>query len=114
MLRARRAAAASSLFADDVRWANQGLSANSSPRPVYPPSFGVDRKDQPAKVLIVGSIKWREREPFGRADLATLLRDSRLVPGVDEQTPRIAVARSGSTTNEIAVLSPAELLEAWQ
>jgi uncharacterized protein len=74
---------------------------------------GVDRIDHPTRVAFAGSIKWREREPFGASDFATLQRDAAVVPGVDANTARIVVSRSGSNVNDIDVLTPTDLLQAW-
>lgn len=53
-------------------------------------------RDAPAKrVHFVGSIKWLENQPFGRREYDTLVRDMLAVPGVDEDTPTVAVSRCG-------------------
>jgi uncharacterized protein len=74
---------------------------------------GVDRFDQPTRVAFVGSIKWRESEPFGASDSATLQRDAAMVPGVDANTARIVMSRSGTTLKDIDVFTPTDLLQAW-
>jgi len=74
------------------------------------------RERQGAKrVSFVGSIKWKERAPFDRQDLAALAAHHALVPGSDEATRLVAVSRSGSTVAGLDVtLSPADLLAAWR
>jgi len=70
---------------------------------------------RPTRVSAVGSIKWRERSPFGRADLADLATKRGQVPGTDADTLLVGVSRSGYTTTELDVaFTPAELLEAWR
>jgi hypothetical protein len=64
-------------------------------------------------VAFIGSIKWRERDPFGTNDLAILERDAKFVPGVTEATPRIAVSRTGVSTPGVVPFSPDDLLQAW-
>lgn len=59
----------------------------------------------------VGSIKWRETQPFDRKDLAALLAARDQVPGATEDTRLVGVSRSGFATNELDVeLGPADLL----
>jgi uncharacterized protein len=74
---------------------------------------GVDRIDHPARLAFVGSIKWREREPFGAKDFANLQRDAAFVPGVDSETPRIVVSHSGSALKDIDAFTAKDLLKAW-
>ena len=74
---------------------------------------GVDRMDHPTRVAFVGSIKWRESEPFGASDFANLQRDAAVVPGVDPNTRRIVVSRSGSNLKDVDVFTPHSLLRAW-
>jgi uncharacterized protein len=76
--------------------------------------IGVDRVDHPTRISFVGSIKWRESEPFGASDFASLQRDAALVPGVDANTKRIVVSRSGSTLKDVELLTPPDLLRSWQ
>jgi len=70
---------------------------------------------KPVRVSAVGSIKWRERSPFGQADLADLKTKRDQVPGVDTDTLLVGVSRSGYATTELGVaFAPQELLEAWR
>lgn len=58
----------------------------------------------------VGSVKWRESQPFGRRDLAALVAARAQVPGATEGTRLVAVSRSGFTTSELDIeLGPDEL-----
>jgi hypothetical protein len=62
---------------------------------------------------VVGSIKWRERSPFNRGDLAALAAHRSKVPGAD-QAALIVVSRSGTTVQDVdATYGPAELIAAW-
>lgn len=59
---------------------------------------GADRS--PARVTgFVGSIKWHEHGSFDRRALASPARVTLAVPGPDEDTPLVAVSRSGSTVD---------------
>ena len=70
--------------------------------------------DANGQVSFVGSIKWREKAPFDRADLAALARDAAAVPGYDAPTPLIAVSRSGFAVSDLtATWGPDELIQAW-
>lgn len=56
---------------------------------------GVDRRGTPRSVGLIGSVRWRERRPFDRADRAALDADAARVPGVTPDTPRVGVSRTG-------------------
>jgi AAA+ ATPase superfamily predicted ATPase len=76
---------------------------------------GAPDRSTPKRVAFVGSIKWRERAPFGRQDLLDLATQRARVPGVDDRTLLIAVTRSGAVAEGIDVaLGPDDLLRAWQ
>lgn len=74
---------------------------------------GADRS--PAREIgFIGSIKWHERSPFDHRALAALARDALAVPGADEDTPLVAVSRSGFTVDGLtATYEPERLIEAW-
>ncbi|MFC8567654.1 ATP-binding protein [Streptomyces sp. NPDC057245] len=74
---------------------------------------GADRS--PArKIGFVGSVKWHESGSFDHRALASLTRDALAVPGADEDTPLIAVSRSGFTVDGLAATyGPEHLMEAW-
>jgi uncharacterized protein len=74
----------------------------------------LDTATDKGHLAFVGSIKWRERAPFDRADFAALARDAAQVPGFDRSTPLVAVSRAGSTATDLAAAwSPEDLLAAW-
>lgn len=76
---------------------------------------GAGRETRPGRIEFVGSIKWRERAPFGRRDLVRLASQTSRVPGADPETLTIGVSRSGFDAEDLdARLGPEELLEAWQ
>jgi hypothetical protein len=76
---------------------------------------GVNRLGRPSSVAFVGSIKWRERSPFGRRDLATLAALRSRIPGAGEDTLLAAVSRAGFETGDVSVgLEPVELVAAWE
>ena len=70
---------------------------------------GVDRLRPPRTTAFVGSIKWRRRAPFDRADLAALHRASASVPGTTTTTPTVAVSRSGVEADVTLALGPQDL-----
>jgi len=74
---------------------------------------GADRS--PAREIgFVGSIKWHERGSFDHRALAALARDALAVPGADEDTPLVAVSRSGVTVDGLAAAyGPEQLMGAW-
>lgn len=73
---------------------------------------GVDRAVSPRKVSFVGSIKWRETEPFTAADAEQLAAHRAVVPGA-AAAPLVAVSRSGATAEGVISYPPHRLLEAW-
>lgn len=65
-------------------------------------------------IEFVGSIKWRERKPFNREDLAALQQLRTRVPGADDATPLVGVSRNGFDVDGLDVmLGPDELVDAW-
>jgi uncharacterized protein len=103
------------LAIDDSRLNSAGHVSGWWPRSNNPEVdlVGVDRLDQPTRVAFIGSIKWRERDPFDTNDLTTLQRDAKFVPGVSDATPRIAVSRSGVSVSGVVPFKPEDLLTAW-
>ena len=75
---------------------------------------GADRAPIAKKVTIVGSVKWLENKPFDRRDLARLVIHRSQLPGADDTTPLLAVSRTAATIGGITVLSPDDLLTAWE
>jgi AAA+ ATPase superfamily predicted ATPase len=76
--------------------------------------IGTDRAPIARKITLVGSIKWRESQPFDDQDLARLIIHRSKMPGADESTPLLAVARSGVKIKDMLALTPDELIAAWQ
>ncbi|HZK15567.1 MAG TPA: ATP-binding protein [Solirubrobacterales bacterium] len=74
---------------------------------------GGDRPE-PKQIGFVGSVKWRDREPFSTADLRELEASRAHVPGA-EGAKLVAVSRSGFEGGlEVdASFGPDELLAAW-
>ncbi|TGB13310.1 DUF234 domain-containing protein [Streptomyces sp. MZ04] len=75
--------------------------------------IGADRSPIAKKITFAGSIKWLESKPFDHRDLARLITHRSQLPGADDDTPLIAVTRSGCTADGIHTLTPEELLDAW-
>ena len=73
-----------------------------------------DRQPVAKRILGVGSIKWLERSPFGRRDLAQLIVHRSQLPGATDKTPLIVVARSGCEVDGVTAFGPDELLNAWR
>lgn len=73
---------------------------------------GVDRADRPRQVSFVGSIKWREKDPFDQRDLAVLIDQRTVVPGA-AAAPLVVASRRGCRVDEVECFTPDRLLEAW-
>ncbi|MGH8905750.1 MAG: ATP-binding protein [Egibacteraceae bacterium] len=75
---------------------------------------GIADDRQPARVELVGSIKWRDRTTFSDADARRLALGAAAVPGVDASTRHVGISRAGfATTGLDAQLGPRDLLTAW-
>jgi AAA+ ATPase superfamily predicted ATPase len=75
---------------------------------------GADRAPIAKRLTAVGSIKWLENKPFDARDLARLITHRSQLPGADDATPLLAVARSGHTVTEgVRCVGPERLLSAW-
>lgn len=76
---------------------------------------GVSDRSRVDRVAAVGSIKWRETEPFSPTDERELRRVLPLVPGADERTDLLAVARAGFApgVENLRHIGPADLVRAW-
>ncbi|RRS00587.1 ATP-binding protein [Glycomyces terrestris] len=75
---------------------------------------GADREPVAKRVTVVGSIKWLEHKPFDQRDFAALIAHRAQLPGADEDTPLLAVARSGCSVGGLACVGPEALLGAWR
>lgn len=76
--------------------------------------IGADREPVAKRIAFVGSVKWRDNQPFDERDLAELITHRSQVPGTEESTPLVAVSRSGSRVTMPLLLGPEELLAAWR
>lgn len=75
--------------------------------------IGADCSPVAKKITFVGSVKWLENKAFGIRDYDRLARHRDQLPGANEDTPLIAVSRSGSRTQEVTTITPDDLLDAW-
>lgn len=75
---------------------------------------GADREPVAQRISFVGSIKWRDRQPFDERDLAELIAHRSRMPGADESTPLLAVTRSTVTVSIPKAFGPEDLLTAWR
>ena len=75
---------------------------------------GADREPVARQLSFVGSIKWRDHHPFDERDLAELIAHRSRMPGADESTPLLAVARSAVAVKSPIALGPDDLLAAWR
>lgn len=76
---------------------------------------GVDKTPVATRLAFVGSIKWKDSEPFDSKDLARLVRDREMVPGADVDTPLVCVSRTGFDVTGVHVsLTPDDLVKAWR
>lgn len=73
-----------------------------------------DRGPVAKHITAVGSIKWLERKAFDVHDLSRLVVHRSKVPGADESTPLIAVARAGVAVKGVQAIGPEQLLSAWR
>ena len=78
---------------------------------------GAEKMVRPRHVAFVGSIKWRERIPFGGRDLGRIAAQRDEVPGTDEDPVLVSVSREGFDKRGRGLdtaLVPEDLLEAWK
>lgn len=75
---------------------------------------GADREPVARRVHFVGSIKWLDRQPFGRHENDALVRHVPAVPGATPETALVAVSRSGVADDVplAACWGPEDLLRA--
>jgi uncharacterized protein len=65
------------------------------------------------QIDFVGSIKWRERDDFDRADFSRLIQHRALIPGANDDTLLLGVSRHGFSVDGLDVrLTPEEILAA--
>jgi len=74
---------------------------------------GADRRPVAKRITVVGSIKWLENRPFDEHDLARLIVRRSQLPGADDATPLLAVARCGGSGRLATVVTPDDLLAVW-
>jgi hypothetical protein len=76
---------------------------------------GVDDADTPRRVTALGTIRWRDRRPLTRGDLAELHDRRGRVPGTDDATRLIGVGQTDETAAGFdAVVSADDLLDAYR
>ncbi len=75
---------------------------------------GADRSPIAKTITFVGSVKWLENASFDHRDLARLIKHRGQLPGADDSTPLLAVARSRCTAQGILSLTPEDLIGAWR
>lgn len=73
-----------------------------------------DREPVANHITAVGSIKWLEHKSFDAHDLARLHVHRAQLPGANESTSLIAVARAGVAVGGVQAVGPEELLAAWR
>ncbi|MDO5066281.1 MAG: ATP-binding protein [Propionibacteriaceae bacterium] len=100
----------------DERWPEVSRIGGWWPRNNNPEIDLVGTDKSPGTTVgFVGTIKWREHEPLGLADVHALQRGAARVPGVDEHTPMVGVCPLGGEVAELAQVWDADqLLEAWR
>lgn len=74
---------------------------------------GADREPIAKQITVVGSIKWLEHKPFDHRDCDKLVEHRSKLPGADEDTPLLAVARSGCEVDRVQHIGPDTLIGAW-
>lgn len=77
---------------------------------------GGDAMPAAAGIGFVGSIKWRARRPFSKADAIALAAARPDVPGAGEETLLVGVSSSGFDDDAPldVRLTPADLVDAWR
>lgn len=77
---------------------------------------GADRYPHTREVHFVGSIKWHESKPFSVHDYNVLAEYAPFVSGASNETPLVAVSRSGFADNLplAAKWGPDDILRGWQ
>ena len=77
---------------------------------------GGDARPVAKRVAFVGSVKWRTRGRFGRADARRLAARRAQLPGASEETLLVGVSSRGFEPNiPLDVrLEPADLVNAWR
>ncbi len=77
--------------------------------------IGADRSPVADSIAFSGSIKWHDNDVFSQGELNALATATVQVPGASENTPLVAVSRTGFAPNLGAhcKLGPTELLSAW-
>lgn len=73
-----------------------------------------DREPVAQRITAVGSVKWLENRRFDRHDLAELIVHRSKLPGANDDTALMAVARAGVDAPGVAPFTPRDLLDAWQ
>lgn len=74
--------------------------------------IGSPDREAPADITFVGSVKWRDRAPFSRADMLHLAAQRAAVPGADK-APLVGVARTEVAGEVDVALVAEDLLAAW-
>lgn len=77
---------------------------------------GADRYPRPHEVHFAGSIKWYENKPFSVRDYNVLAEAAPVISGASQETPLVAVSRSGFADNLplTAKWGPDDILRAWR
>jgi uncharacterized protein len=77
---------------------------------------GGDERPVAKRIGFVGSIKWRQARPFGRADALSLAARRDAVPGAGDDTPLVGVSARGFDEDAPldVRLGPDDLIAAWR
>lgn len=75
---------------------------------------GADRGGVAQRITFVGSIKWQEERAFDAHDLAALILHRSRMPGTGDDTPLIAVSRTGTTVDGIQTIEPDEIVAVFR
>lgn len=99
----------------DERWPEAHRIGGWWPRSNNPEIDLVATDARPGRrISFVGTIKWREHEALGQADVRALQQGAARVPGVDATTPLVGVCPAGGGTPELAQVWDADqILAAW-
>jgi uncharacterized protein len=75
---------------------------------------GGDRSPIAKRLTLVGSIKWHDRQPFDAHDHTRLVVHRSQLPGAHDTTQLLAVSRTSTAVEDILLLTPDALIQAWR
>jgi uncharacterized protein len=95
-----------------ARWVGGWWNRNNS---IEVDLVGAERRPAAERVDFIGSVKWRDEQPFDRHDGAALAAKRLSIPGADTDTKLVGVSRRGFTPDSglDIEIGPEELIAAF-